>query len=187
MSNRSNRVCPVERAGSLDSRIRRWVQNPRKILGPYIEEGMTVLDVGCGPGFFSIDMAQMVGKSGRVISSDLQEGMLQKIRDKIEGTELEERITLHKCEENKIGVSEHVDFVLLFYMVHEIPNKEEFFHEIGTILRPNGQVLIVEPPFHVSKSAFDKTVRIARDAGFADVKGPNVFLNQTVILKKADK
>jgi hypothetical protein len=60
-----NRVCPVERAGSLDNRFRRLLQNPRKILGPYIEEGMTVLDLGCGPGFFSIEIAQMVGKSGR--------------------------------------------------------------------------------------------------------------------------
>lgn len=82
------RVCPVEMAGSLDNRIRRWVQDPQKILAPYIAEGMTVLDLGCGPGFFSIDMAQMVGKSGRVIAADLQEGMLQKLRDKIQGTEL---------------------------------------------------------------------------------------------------
>jgi ubiquinone/menaquinone biosynthesis C-methylase UbiE len=70
------------------------LQNPRKILGPYIKEGMTVLDVGCGPGFFSIELAQMVGKSGRVIASDLQEGMLRKLREKIQGTEFEERITL---------------------------------------------------------------------------------------------
>jgi len=184
VSNRNNRVCPVERAGSLDSRIRRWLQNPQKILRPLIEEGMTVLDAGCGPGFFSIDMAQMVGKTGRVIASDLQEGMLQKVRDKIKGTELEKRITLHKCEEDKIGVSEHVDFVLLFYMVHEIPNKEAFFNEIGTILRPNGQVLIVEPPFRVSKPAFEETVRKAREAGFTDVEGPNVLFSKTVILKK---
>ena len=184
MSDGIKRVCPVERAGHLDNRIRRWLQNPHKILRPYIKEGITVLDLGCGPGFFSIDMAQMVGKSGQVIASDLQEGMLQKVKDKIKGTELEERITLHKCEENKIGVSEHVDFVLLFYMVHEVPNKEEFFKEIGTILNPNGQVLIVEPPFHVSKSAFEETVRKARDAGFTDVEGPNVIFSKTVILKK---
>src|SRR4030065_2259766 len=122
MNDGKNRVCPVERAGSLDNRIRRWIQDPRKILRPYIGEGMTVLDLGCGPGFFSVDIAQMVGQSGRVIASDLQEGMLRKLRDKIQGTELEERITLHKCEENKIGLSENVDFILAFYMVHEIPN-----------------------------------------------------------------
>ena len=184
MTDRNERVCPVEKAGSLDNRIRRWLQNPQKILKPYIAEGMTVLDAGCGPGFFSIDMAQMVGKAGRVIASDLQEGMLQKVRDKIKGTELEERIILHKCEENKIGISENVDFVLLFYMVHEVPNKKKLFYEIEKILNPNGQVLVVEPPFHVSKSAFEKTVRKARDIGFIDVEGPRVLFSKTVILKK---
>jgi len=87
MTNRPGRICPVERAGSLDSKFRRWLQNPRKILGPYVEEGMTVLDIGCGPGFFSIEMAQMVGPAGRVIACDLQGGMLQKVRDKTQGTD----------------------------------------------------------------------------------------------------
>lgn len=184
MSSRKNRICPVEKARILDNRIRRWLQNPRKILGPYIEEGMTVLDIGCGPGFFSIDMAQMVGKSGRVIASDLQEGMLQKLRDKIRGTELEERITLHKCEENKIGVSDSIDFVLAFYLLHEVPNQEQFFNEIASILKPNGQVFIAEPLFHVSKTAFEETIKKARSAGFTPVERPKVFLSKAVIMKK---
>jgi len=184
VSNRNHHVCPVKRAGSFDNRIRRWIQNPQKILGDYIEEGMTVLDIGSGPGFFSIDMAQMVGESGRVIAADLQEGMLEKLRDKIKGTELEGRITLHKCQENKTGVSENVDFILLFYMVHEVPNIEEFFNEIVTILKSNGQVLIVEPPFHVSKTAFEETIRKAQEAGLTEVERPKVFLSKTALLKK---
>jgi ubiquinone/menaquinone biosynthesis C-methylase UbiE len=180
----NGRVCPVERAGSLDNRIRRWIQNPRKILKPYIEEGMTVLDIGCGPGFFSVDMAQMVGKSGRVIAVDLQEGMLQKLRDKIQGTELEERIILRKTEENRIGISEKVDFALAFYVVHELPNQKVFFEELKSILQPKGQALIVEPPFHVSKTAFEATIRMARDAGFTPVERPKVFLSKTTIIKK---
>lgn len=182
MNDRSNRVCPIEKAGSLDNKFRRWLQNPQKILRPYIKKGMTVLDIGCGPGFFSIDMAQLVGESGRVIASDLQEGMLQKLRDKIQGTKLEERFILHKCEKNKIGVSENVDFVLVFYMFHEVPNQEEFLNEIGTILKPNGQVLIVEPPFHVSKSAFKKIIRKARNTGFTLVERPKIFFSKTAVL-----
>jgi ubiquinone/menaquinone biosynthesis C-methylase UbiE len=182
MVERRNRICPVELSGTLDNRLRRWFQNPRKILNPYIEEGMTVLDLGCGPGFFSIDMAQMVGKSGRVIACDLQEGMLQKLRVKIQGTELEGRITVHKCDKNKLGLSENVDFVLLFYMVHEIPNQEAFFKEIAAILSPNGQVLIVEPPFHVSKAAFEETIRTARRAGLTPTHSPKIFLSKTVVL-----
>ncbi len=184
MSDGKNRVCPVERAGSLDNRFRRWVQNPRKILRPYIEEGMTVLELGCGPGFFSLDIAQMVGKSGRIIAADLQEGMLQKLRDKIQGTAFEERITLHKCEENKIGVAANVDFILAFYLLHEIPNQEIFFNEIQAILKPNGQVFIVEPPFHVSKSAFEETIRKSQEAGFTLVARPKVLLSKTVLLQK---
>ena len=184
MSNRSNRICPVERAGGLDNRIRRWFQNPRKILRPYIEEGMTALDVGCGPGFFSVFMAQMVGESGQVIAADLQEGMLQKLREKISGTELENRIRLHKCEENKIGLSERVDFILLFYMVHEVPDKNIFFQEIVSILKPRGHVLLAEPAFHVSKSAFEETVRLTKDVGFTDIERPKLFLSKTVVLTK---
>jgi ubiquinone/menaquinone biosynthesis C-methylase UbiE len=184
VSDGNKRVCPAERAGILDNRIRRWLQNPHKIVEPYIEEGMTVLDLGCGPGFFSIHMAQMVSKSGRVIAADLQEGMLQKLRDKIHGTELEERITLHKCEQNKIGVSEEIDFVLAFYMVHEVPNQEEFFNEIAVILKSKGQMLVVEPPFHVSKSAFEATIKKARNAGFTLIERPKVLLSKTAVLQK---
>lgn len=184
MKDAKNRICPVERAGSLDNKIRRWVQNPKKILGPFIKEGMTVLDLGCGPGYFSIDMAYMVGESGCIIASDLQEGMLQKVRDKIEGTEIQERINLHQCGEHKIGVSDPVDFILAFYMLHEVPQKEELFHELGAILKPTGQMLIVEPPFHVSKSAFEKTVKKALSAGFSFVEAPKVFFSRTAVLKK---
>jgi len=145
---------------------------------------MTVLDIGCGPGYFSLDMARMVGKSGRVIASDLQEGMLQKLRNKIQGTELEERIILHKSEENTIGVEEHVDFILAFYMVHEIPHQDVFFREIESILKTNGLILIVEPPFHVSKEGFNQTVRKAQEAGLIAGEGPKILFSRTVILKK---
>ncbi len=183
-SERKNRVCPVEHAGSLDNRVRRWLQNPRKILRPFVEKGMTVLDIGCGPGFFSIEMAEMVGETGRVIASDLQEGMLDKVRDKIQGTRYEKRITLHNSEKEGLGVIKNVDFVLAFYLLHEVPDKDKFFREVWTALRPGGRVLIVEPPFHVSKTELDQTVRIAKEAGFTDDDGPKVFLSKTVILKK---
>ena len=185
MKNINTQVCPVALSGSLDNSIRKWLQNPEKILRPYITEGMTVLDVGCGPGFFSIEMARMVGKSGRVIAADLQEGMLQKLNEKVKGTELEERILLHKCGEDNIGVSEPLDFVLLFYIVHEVPNKEHFFNEIGAIVKPQGQVLIVEPPFHVSKSSFEETVRIAANTGLIVIESPKMFFSRAVVLKKA--
>ena len=177
-------IFPVERAESLDNRIRRWLQHPCKMLGPYVEEGMTVLDQGCGTGYFTIYLSQMVGKTGRVVASDLQEGMLKKLNDKIQGTELEQRITLHKCKDSKIGISEHFDFVLACYVIHEMPDQEEFFREIRSILKPDGKILIVEPPFRVSKKEFEGTIRKAGDAGFTVVERPKVFLSKAALLKK---
>lgn len=187
MSINRDRVCPVGRAGSLDNIFRRWLQNPLKILAPFIQDGMVALDIGCGPGFFTLTMAQLVGTTGRVIGVDLQEGMLEKIRRKIEKTNLESRIALHKCERNSIGVVEQVDFVLLFYMVHEITNKEQFFNELAGILKSTGKALIVEPPLHVSKAAFERTIRTAEKAGFKHSCGPHILLSKTAILQKAQQ
>ena len=183
MSHGQNRVCPVEHAGFLDNRLRRWMQNPQKILGPYLKPGMIVLDFGCGPGFFSLEIARLVGKSGRVIAADLQEGMLQKVSAKIRGTELESRITLHQSQTDKIGLSEFVDFVLAFYMVHEVPSKENFFTEIRAILKPAGQILIVEPTFHVSKQSFEATIGIAQRIGFTPVGRPKILFSKTALLQ----
>ena len=178
-----NNVCPVERAGRLDIRIRKLLQNPKKILGNYIKKGMTVLDVGCGTGFFSVEMAKMLGNPGKVIAADLQEGMLKKLKNKIKGTEIEKKIRLHKCQEDKIGISEKVDFALAFYMVHEVPDQKIFFEEIKSILKPNGKFLIVEPKyFHVSKRDFERMVKNAMDIGFKPVEKPRVFLGRAIVL-----
>jgi len=161
-----------------------WFQNPRKILGPFVAEGMTVADVGCGPGFFTIEMARMVGRAGRVIAVDLQEGMLQKLGRKVRGTDLEERIILTRCEEDRINVSWEVDFALAFYMLHEVPDQERFFGEIGQSLKPQGQLLVVEPSFHVSKRKFEKTIQKAQNVGFLLVERPKVFLSRAALLNK---
>jgi len=183
MSNENNkRICPVEYAGGLDNSFRRLLQNPGKILRPYIHKGMTVLDLGCGPGFFSIEIAKMLKDSGKVIAADLQEGMLEKVNRKIKGTELEQGITLHKCQEDTIGVIENVDFVLIFYMIHEVPNQLNLLRELKSILKPTGKIFIIEPKFHVSKKAFEEMIDKTRDLGFEIVDKPKVFISRTALL-----
>jgi len=186
MTNDKNRVCPVELADSLDGKIRRYLQNPQKILKPFINEGMRVLDIGCGPGFFSIELAKMVGNSGKVFAVDLQEGMLQKIRDKIKGTELEERIVLIKSEKDNFTVPEKVDFILAFYMVHEVPDKNKLFKDLINILDDKGQLFVVEPKFfHVSQKEFNTTMQIAEKAGFNINKGPKLPFSFSAVLNKS--
>jgi ubiquinone/menaquinone biosynthesis C-methylase UbiE len=183
MSNEKNkRICPVEYAGGLDNSIRRLFQNPGKILKPYISMGMTVLDLGCGPGFFTIEIAKMLKDSGKVIAADLQEGMLEKVTKKIKGTELEQRISIHKCQEDRIGVTENVDFVLVFYMIHEVPDQDNLLRELKSILKPEGKIFIIEPKFHVSKKSFEEMINKIKDIGFEIIDRPKVFISRAALL-----
>jgi ubiquinone/menaquinone biosynthesis C-methylase UbiE len=179
---KSTKVCPVEYASGLDNTIRRFLQNPRKILDKFVNKGMTVLDLGCGPGFFSVAMAQMLNGSGKVIAADLQGGMLEKLSDKIKGTDLEQMIELHKCLDEKIGVTENVDFALAFYMIHEVPDQDKLFIELKSILKPGGKLLIVEPPIHVSKKAFKNMINKLKSIGFEVIDEPKVFFGRSVVL-----
>jgi len=181
MKEKKQYVCPVELAGSLDNRARRWMQNPSKILTPYINPGMTVLDVGCGPGFFTLEMARLVGPEGKVVAADLQQGMLEKIRQKITGTTLNELITLHKCKEDEIGLSASFDLILAFYMVHEVPDQKRFLEEVYSLLKPGGNLLIIEPRFHVSGRAFEKTTEILSHCGFMITSQKSFMINREVV------
>jgi ubiquinone/menaquinone biosynthesis C-methylase UbiE len=179
-----NRVCPVELAGGLDNKLRRFLQNPQKILRPYIKEEMTVLDFGCGPGFFTIEIAKMLEGRMKVIAVDLQDGMLEKVRNKIKGTQLEQIIRLHKCESDRIGIEEAVDFILAFYVIHEVPDKERLFNEFQSILKSGGRILIIEPNFHVSKSAFNDMLGIMENSGLKVIERPKSFMNRAVLAEK---
>jgi ubiquinone/menaquinone biosynthesis C-methylase UbiE len=180
---RYERLCPVEYAGGLDSRARKWLQNPAKILKGRVREGMVVLELGCGAGFFTTEIARMVGKSGKVIAADLQEGMLDIVRKKIKGTDIESRIVLHKCEEDRIGVSEKVDLVLAFFMVHEVADKRKMLADIKSILKPEGSLYVIEFKMHPPKKSFNDMVNIARDVGFVGTEMQSSLSRRAIVLK----
>jgi ubiquinone/menaquinone biosynthesis C-methylase UbiE len=175
-------VCPAEFAGSLDNSIRRLIHKPHRILEPYVGKGMTVLDMGCGPGFFTIEMAKLVGETGKVIAADIQKGMLDKVALKIRGTELEHRIELHICLEDVIGISQKVDFILAFWMVHEVPDQERLFEEMKSVLNPGGRIWVIEPKIHVTEKAFQKMTGLLELSGLKIIEKPKIWLSRSVLL-----
>jgi ubiquinone/menaquinone biosynthesis C-methylase UbiE len=185
--NADHDVCPASHAGMLDHPIRRLLQSPKRIVGPYLHPGDMVLDIGCGPGYFSRTMARMVGPSGCVVAADLQDEMLAMLRERAEKEGLTARIILHKTrpESLDLGSLGPFDFVLAFYVVHEVPDAGRFFEEVAAVLRPGGRILVVEPTFHVSQEEFRETTNRAREAGLVPEKGPDVLFSRTMILKKA--
>jgi ubiquinone/menaquinone biosynthesis C-methylase UbiE len=177
------RVCPAAHGGLLATSLRRLVHNPERILGSLIEPGETVADLGCGPGFFALPAARLVGAGGRVIAVDLQAEMLEQLRVRAARAGLEQRITLHQCTATEIGLAEHADFALAFYMVHEVPDAPAFLAQVHALLKPTGRFLLVEPWGHVSAAAFARTVAIAQAAGFVPLARPRVVFSRAVLLQ----
>jgi len=165
----------------LDNRIRRIFQNPQKIAGPYLEEGMTAIDIGCGPGMFTLAMAAMVGDTGCVIAVDVQQEMLDVVKAKSDRLGFSSRIRFHQSKPETLGVSEKADFVLSFWMVHEVQDRDAFLREVRDLLKPDGKYLIVEPSMHVSSAAFADTIGAAERAGLKAVLSPHVFFSRATL------
>ena len=163
---RDKHVCPWWLCFTFDNILRRLIHDPYKMISPYIKEGDTILDVGPGMGYFTIPMARMVGVKGRVIAADIQERMLNALRKRSQKAGVEKRVIGHLSSKYSLGIKEQVDFILAFYMVHEVPDRKQFLNELFSVLKNNGTFLLVEPPFHVTKDSFAETVNMALNAGF---------------------
>lgn len=123
----SKQVCPASYASGLTSSFRRCLQNPAVFLKPYISSGMSVLDLGCGNGFCTFDIAQLVGTEGNVTAADLQTGMLEQLMKSRKGRPYAQTIQLHKCSADSLNLSdEKFDFILFFICFTKCPTTNPF-------------------------------------------------------------
>jgi ubiquinone/menaquinone biosynthesis C-methylase UbiE len=178
-------VCSAEHAGWLTTPVRRLITSPTRILRGLVRPGDTAVDLGCGPGFFTLPLAEMVGDGGSVIAVDLQPEMLAKVGERAEHEGLAARIRLHQCPADSLGLEgERVDFALAFWMVHEVPSAERFLHEVHGVLKDGGRLLLVEPRGHVGKEAFAHTVDLAVWDGLRPLARPRVAFSRAVLLER---
>jgi ubiquinone/menaquinone biosynthesis C-methylase UbiE len=183
----AKRVCPWWHGYSLVSPLRKWIQNPDKLLPRYVKEGMTVLEPGPGMGFFTLPMARFVGVSGHVVAVDIQAKMLDSLRHRAAKAGLSERIETRLAQAETLGLGGlkgAVDFVLAFAMVHEMPSAEVFFTEAAEVLKPGGLLLLAEPRGHVKPETFERELAAAGAAGFEVGEGPTIRGTRTAVLRK---
>ena len=179
-----DRICPYWLASALDNPIRRLIHKPEKILAGLVKEGQTVLDLGCGPGTFSLEMARLVGDRGRVIVVDLQKQMLERVHSRAERAGLLPRFVFHQAAPEMIGLNEKVDFVLAFWMMHEVRNQRGVLEEVENLIKPGGHFLLVEPILHVTSDRFQKTVQVATMAGLTPVGERNFRISRGMLFQR---
>ncbi len=178
-------ICPSWFAFSLNNRLRRMVQDPDRILSPYIKPGSICADIGCGPGYFTIDMARLTSPEGRIIAIDMQPRMLEKMRKNSEQAGVSEHITAHQCKADDLMIPEKLDFALVFWMVHEVPKKQRagFFRQLRAAMNKNGQVLVTDPEVPWMGSDFRYSVEAAVNEGFTVIDHPRVTMSRTALLR----
>ncbi len=183
----AERVCPWWLGYFLACPWRRFLQDPGKIVGPYVREGMTVLEPGPGMGFFTLELARRVGGSGRVIVVEIQPKMLDRLKRRVEKAGLLGRLDARLAQPESMNLDDvdgQVDFAFAFAVVHEAPNTESFFLQIAQCLKPGGSLLLAEPAGHVKAERFEKELAAAARAGLSLVDRPVVPRSRAALLKK---
>jgi 2-polyprenyl-3-methyl-5-hydroxy-6-metoxy-1,4-benzoquinol methylase len=183
----AERVCPFWVGYLLASPLRRLLQDPEKILLPYVKPGMIALDVGCAMGFFSLPLARMVGERGKVICVDLQEKMLLSLRRRALKTGVADRVFPRLGGKDSLGLQEFegkIDFALALAVVHEVPDAGSFFGEISKAMKTGSGCLVAEPRWHVSPEEFEATLSVARDKGFQVADRPRIAMSRSALLVK---
>ncbi len=156
---------------ALDSDLRRKLQPPDLIVARAgIKEGMSVLDLGCGPGFFTIPIARAVGPQGKVYALDIQPAMLARLEAKLAQPEnadvgnIEPRLA--SAYELPFG-DNYLDAASLVGVLDEIPDQPRALKELRRVLKPGGILAVsehlVDPDFRLPR----ETARAGERAGFA--------------------
>ncbi len=177
------RCCPWWLAYFFDNPVRRFFQKPEVTLGPYLKEGMSALDFGCGMGYWSIKMAEMVGPSGKVYSFDIQQKILDVLKKRAAKKGVADRIEAILINETGFSFDKKVDAAVIMWVAHEVPDPQKLFDQIADALKENGKLLFAEPNGHVKKHEFKEEIEMAKNSGFKLIDRPKVGHSMAAVLE----
>ena len=132
------KVFPADKASSLLNPLRRLVQSPDRTVGRMkLQEDARVLEVGCGPGFFSPSIARAVPR-GRLAVLDLQIEMLRFVGERADAARVQADASTLPFGDRSF------DAVFVSAMLGEVPDRAGCIAEIGRVLRSGGHATFAE-------------------------------------------
>lgn len=141
MPTDEKRYDPQKKANLVnDQRQMRW--EPARFLARFnLQPGQWVLDLGCGPGFWTIPLAEIVGPSGKVFALDVSQEMLDALAERHPPS----NVNLILGELPTIGLPDQsVDLIWAAFLYHEVDPSSELAAEMRRVLRPGGKVGILD-------------------------------------------
>jgi ubiquinone/menaquinone biosynthesis C-methylase UbiE len=130
-----------------------------------LEPGMAVLDAGCGPGRLTVPLAERL-HSGEVVAVDLQEGMLERAREKARKANVSNiRFVQAGLGEGKLP-RDYFDRAVLVTVLGEIPDQIAALKELCDALKPGGLLSVTEVIFDPHFQSRGKVTRLAEGIGF---------------------
>jgi ubiquinone/menaquinone biosynthesis C-methylase UbiE len=109
-----------------------------------IRPGMTVADIGSGAGYYTVRLAERVGKKGRVLAEDIDKDALARLGSRVE-TEHLDNVSIKLGTEDNPELPEHsFDRIFMVHMYHEVTEPYAFLWHLRPALKPGGAVIVVE-------------------------------------------
>ena len=128
----------------MGSRARRWLMNPMRTLkGAGIQPGQTVLEVGCGTGFFTIPAAQLIGDKGCLVAMDALSDFIKQVSKKVQAADLKNvRVVKRDALNTGLGAAT-IDIGLLFGVLPwpALP-LNRLLPEMHRVLKPEGSLAV---------------------------------------------
>jgi SAM-dependent methyltransferase len=146
--------------------------------------GMAVLDLGCGPGRLAIPLARRVGEQGRVVAVDIQDGMLDRAREKARAAGLANvEFVRAAAGQGSLG-RDRFDRAFLVTVLGEIPDRDAALQKIFAALRPGGMLSVTEVVFDPHFQTRRSVARRASAVGFREAARHGTCIAFTLVLRK---
>ncbi len=120
-------------------------ENPEEMLEQLkVQPGMTVCDMGCGDGYYTIELARRVGPTGKVIAVDIQPEMLQELSRRCEQNNLKNVDMILGLPHDPKLPEGKLDLILMVDVYHEFSNPIEMLESMRNSLKKDGRIALVE-------------------------------------------